>query len=106
MTVKLTFNPLPDGYEPPEVRLEIRLEKYQGTKPRSPVLKGYVKVTAAQLEKLKGVLRATEKDAVFLQVALWDSGDAGGVDGVIEYKEYTGKMVQPQKPEELDSIWY
>lgn len=106
MTVKLIFNPLPEGYQPPEVRLEIRLEKYTGTKPRSPVLKGYVKVTATQLEKLKGVLRSTESDAVFLQVALWDSGDAGGVDGVIEYKQYEGKMVQAQKPEELDSIWF
>ena len=106
MPLNLKINPLPEGYSPPEVRLEIRLEKYQGTKPRAPMLKGYVKITATQLEKLKGVLRATEKDAVFLEVALWDSGDAGGVDGVIEYKEYTGKMVQPQKPKELDSIWY
>ena len=104
--MKLTFNPLPEGYQPPEVKLEIRLEKYQGTKPRSPVLKGYIKISATQIEKLKGVIRATEKDTLFLQVALWDSGDEGGVDGVIEYKEYTGKMVQPQKVEEADSIWF
>ena len=104
--MQLKINPLPDGYEPPEVKLEIKLSPYTGTKPRSPVLTGYVKITNSQINKLRQVLRDQDKDAVFLRVALWDSGEVGGVDGVIEYKEYEGKMVQPQKQEEVSSIWF
>lgn len=103
----MRVNLLPDDYEPPEIKLEIRLTPYNGASDKGPLLKGYIKVSRSQVKKLQGVLAAKEEDCMFLQVALWDSGNEGGVDGVVEYKEYQGKLVsKPLPKEETDSIWF
>ena len=103
----MRINLLPDGYEPPEIKLEIRLKPYNGTSPKGPLLSGYVKLSRGQLKKLQGLFASREEDSLFLQVALWDSGNDGGVDGVVEYKEYQGKLVSKSIPKaETDSIWF
>lgn len=102
----MKINLLPDDYTLPEVKLEIKLQPYNGTKPRSPMLTGYVRLTSGQLKTLDSIISKGGKGEVFLRVALWDEGSQGGVSGVIEYKEYEGKIVQPEVTKEETSIWY
>jgi hypothetical protein len=101
------FNLLPAGYEPPEVKLEIKLKAYD--KPptlKTPVLTGYVTISKAQLKAIERVIDASEGgNLVSLRVALWDSKtEEGGVSGVIEYKEYN-KATATDVNQEV-SKWY
>ena len=102
----MKINLLPDDYTPPEVKIEIKLQPYNGTKPRSPMLSGYVRLTSSQLKTLDSIVSKGGKGEMFLRVALWDEGNQGGVSGVLEYKEYEGKLVQPETTQEAKSIWY
>ena len=102
----MKINLLPDDYTPPEVKLEIKLQPYNGTKPRSPMLTGYVRLTASQLKTLDSIIVKGGKGEMYLKAALWDEGNQGGVSGVIEYKEYEGKIVQPEVTQQDNSIWY
>lgn len=102
----MKINLLPDDYTPPEVKLEIKLEPYNGTKPRSPMLTGYVRLTASQLKTLDSLIKKGGKGEMYLRVALWDEGNQGGVSGVIEYKEYEGKIIKPEVTQQDNSIWY
>jgi hypothetical protein len=100
------INLLPDDYTPPEVKIEIKLQPYNGTKPRSPMLSGYVRITTSQLKQLDSIVTKGGKGEMYLRVALWDEGNQGGVSGVLEYKEFEGKIVQPEMAQEVTSIWY
>jgi len=100
------FDPLGD-YQAPEVKLEIKLKPYD--KPptnKTPVLKGYVMISKAQLRSIERVIDNAEGGNIaFLQVALWDSGD-GGVDGVIEYKEWSKPAKVDAPTVQTETVWY
>lgn len=107
MAFNTNFSPLGD-YTPPEVKLEIKLKPYD--KPptnKTPVLKGYVMISKSQLKSIERVIDASASgQTAFLQVALWDSVEGGGVEGVIEYKEYTPKVKAEVDAPPTNSIWY
>jgi hypothetical protein len=98
---------LPDNYEQPEVKLEIRLKAYdKPPTPKTPVLTGYVTISLLQLKAIERVIRASEGGTLAsLRVALWDSlTEEGGVTGVIEYKQYSKTPTEPT--EKQTSVWY
>ena len=99
---------LPDGYERPEVKLEIKLEPYaHPPTTKTPVFTGYVRVDKFQLAAIEQVLRASEGGTTCsLRVALWESQEGGGLAGVIEYKEYTKKATPSDLPPPPPSKWY
>jgi hypothetical protein len=100
------FNPLPDGYEAPEVRLEMFLKPYdRPPTPKTPVLTGYVRVTKAHLAALSALLNCGTSSHINLRVALWDSKVGPGVEGVIEYREYNPPALQEHSPSS-PSHWY
>lgn len=97
----MTFTLMPDNYQAPEVKLEIKLQAYPHPPTnKTPVLTGYVKITKAHLAALNRVVEAGEGgNLAFLRVALWDS--EGGAEGVIEYKEY-----KISSEPTIESKWY
>lgn len=102
----MKINLLPDDYTPPEVKIEIKLQPYNGTSPRAPMLSGYVRISSSQLKTLDSIITKGGKGEMYLRVALWDEGSQGGVSGVLEYKEFEGKLIKPAETQEVNSIWY
>ena len=101
---------LPDGYERPEVKLELVLSPYpHPPTTKTPVFTGYVRVDKFQLAAIEQVLRASEGGtSCSLRVALWEnpSSESVGLTGVIEYREYTKKATPSDLPPPPPSKWY
>ena len=100
----MEFKLLPDGYEPPSVKLDMKLRAYNKVPTlKTPVLKGYMRVPLVQLKAMM-VLAEANGGAVNMSIAVWKEREEGGwMDCSVEYREYN--VPAPVEPQTY-SHWY
>jgi len=72
----MSFQLIPDEYELPAVRLTLKTKEPRSTNPKAPVLNGFLAVSLQSLKDIEEHIKASGKDAVFLDVALWPARDS------------------------------